>query len=161
MAYILETDGLTKRYGRKNALDNVSIHVGEGDIYGLVGRNGAGKTTLMKIVGGLSDATSGDYRLFGKQKNELGDLVLQKGLLIEDPGFYPGFSGYENLRIKCIAFGINDKKEPMRLLEMVGLGYAAKKQVKKYSFGMKQRLGIALAFVGNPRLMILDEPING
>ncbi|MBR6359692.1 MAG: ATP-binding cassette domain-containing protein [Lachnospiraceae bacterium] len=161
MSYILETDRLTKRYGSKNALDGVSIHVGEGDIYGLVGRNGAGKTTLMKIVSGLSDATSGEYKLFGKNKNALGNMVLEKGLLIEDPGIYPSFSGYENLRIKCIAHGINDKKEPMRLLEMVGLGNAGKKAVKKYSFGMRQRLGIALAFVGDPKLLILDEPING
>lgn len=161
MEYILETNGLTKIYGKKHALDNVSLHVAEGDIYGFVGRNGAGKTTLMKIAGGLSSASAGSFKLFGREPGRLGDLVLQRGLLIEDPGFYPDCSGYENLYIKCLAFGIKDKKEPARLLEMVGLGNVGKLHVKKYSFGMKQRLGIALAFVGNPKLLILDEPING
>ncbi|MCR5322242.1 MAG: ATP-binding cassette domain-containing protein [Lachnospiraceae bacterium] len=161
MEYILETSGLTKIYGKKYALDNVSLHVAEGDIYGFVGRNGAGKTTLMKIVGGLASASSGSFHLFGKEPCELGKLTLERGLLIEDPGFYPECSGIENIYIKCLAFGIKDKNEPKRLLEMVGLENVGKLPVKKYSFGMKQRLGIALAFVGNPKFMILDEPING
>ena len=161
MERILETRGLTKNYGKKHALDNVSIHVDRGDIYGLVGRNGAGKTTLMKIAGGLANATSGNVSIFGKDISELGKLSLQRGLLIEDPGYYPECTGLENLRLKCIANGIKDKDEPEVLLEMVGLKDAAKKRVKKYSFGMKQRLGIALAFVGDPKLLILDEPING
>ncbi|MCR5330617.1 MAG: ATP-binding cassette domain-containing protein [Lachnospiraceae bacterium] len=161
MDYILETQGLTKTYGKKHALENVSLHVAEGDIYGFVGRNGAGKTTLMKIVGGLSNASSGSYKLFGCEPARLGNKTLERGLLIEDPGYYPDCSGFENLYIKCLAFGIRDKNEPKRLLEMVGLQNVGKLHVKKYSFGMKQRLGIALAFVGNPGFMILDEPING
>ena len=161
MSYILETEGLTKVYGKKKALDHVTIHIGEGDIYGLVGRNGAGKTTLMRIVGGLADATDGSYTMFGKKECELGDMVTQRGLLIEEPGFFPNYSAYENVRLKCLALGIGDKDEPMRLLDAVGLHNVAKKAVKKYSFGMKQRLGLALAFAGTPRLMILDEPING
>ncbi|MBP5332182.1 MAG: ATP-binding cassette domain-containing protein [Lachnospiraceae bacterium] len=161
MEYILETKGLTKTYGRKNALDNVSVHVAQGDIYGLVGRNGAGKTTLMKIVGGLANATQGSFEMFGKPGCGIGDMAKERGLLIEDPGYYPDKSGFENIYIKCLALGIKDKNEPRRLLEMVGLESAGKLHVKKYSFGMKQRLGIALAFVGNPKLMILDEPING
>ena len=88
-------------------------------------------------------------------------MALQRGMLIEDPGYYPYMNGYDNIRIKCLAYGIKDKNEPKRLLEMVGLDNVGKLAVRKYSFGMKQRLGIALAFVGNPRLMILDEPING
>ncbi len=161
MSYILETDGLTKAYGKKKALDHVSIHVGEGDIYGLVGRNGAGKTTLMRIVGGLADATEGSYKLFGKKESELGNMVLERGMLIEEPGYFPNYSAYENVRLKCIALGIKDKDEPMRLLDAVGLHDVARKPVKKYSFGMKQRIGLALAFAGNPKLLILDEPING
>ncbi|MBO4416022.1 MAG: ATP-binding cassette domain-containing protein [Lachnospiraceae bacterium] len=161
MDYILETNGLTKIYGKKHALENVSMHVAEGDIYGFVGRNGAGKTTLMKIAAGLSNPSSGSFKLFGKAPCEIGNLALERGILIEDPGYYPDTSGYENLWIKCLAFGIKDKEEPKRLLEMVGLGDVGKLHVKKYSFGMKQRLGIALAFVGNPKFMILDEPING
>ena len=161
MAYILETNELTKTYGKKHALDSVSIHVNEGDIYGLVGRNGAGKTTLMKIAGGLANASSGEVSIFGRKGSEIGDMADQRGLLIEDPGYYPDKSGFANIYIKCLACGIKDKNEPKRLLEMVGLGNVGRLRVKKYSFGMKQRLGIALAFVGNPKLMILDEPING
>ena len=161
MDYILETHELTKIYGKKHALDSVSMHVKEGAIYGFVGRNGAGKTTLMKIAGGLANASSGSFEIFGKKPCEIGNLALQRGLLIEEPGYYPECSGYENLYIKCLAFGIKDKNEPKRLLETVGLEKTGSLKVRKYSFGMKQRLGIALAFVGNPKLMILDEPING
>lgn len=161
MEYILETSNLTKIYDKKKALDNVSIHVTKGDIYGLIGKNGAGKTTLMKIVGGLSDATSGSYKFMGRPGDRLGDAVLQRGLLIEDPGVLEDETAYENLMIKEIALGIKDKNETMNLLEMVGLKDEAYKKVKKYSFGMKQRLGLALAFVGNPEFVILDEPING
>lgn len=161
MEYILETSNLTKIYDKKKALDNVSVHVTKGDIYGLIGKNGAGKTTLMKIVGGLSDATSGSYKFMGRPGGRLGDAVLQRGLLIEDPGVLEDETAYENLMIKEIALGIKDKNETMNLLEMVGLEDEAYKKVKKYSFGMKQRLGLALAFVGNPEFVILDEPING
>ena len=117
MSFILETNNLTKKYGQKLALDNVSIHVDEGNIYGLVGRNGAGKTTLMKIVGGLANETSGSFKIFGKKENEIGEYALQRGLLIEEPGFYPDRSGYENVYIKCLAAGIKDKNEAKRLLE--------------------------------------------
>ncbi len=161
MNYILETENLCKVYGKKKALDNVSIHVGEGDVYGLIGKNGAGKTTLMKIVGGLSNATSGTYTFMGCKAGEIGDVITNRGLLIEDPGVLENETGYENLVIKEISLGIKDKNEAMHLLEMVGLKDAARTHVKKYSFGMRQRLGLALAFVGNPGFVILDEPING
>lgn len=161
MDYILETSGLTKTYGNKKALDNVSIHVAKGDIYGLVGRNGAGKTTLMKITGGLANATSGSYTVFGKKGMEIGSYANKRGLLIEDPGLLYDENGIENLRIKCMIMGVKDKNEPKRLMEMVGLGDALKLKTKKYSFGMKQRLGLALALIGDPELVILDEPING
>lgn len=161
MSYILETNKLTKTYGKKKALDSASIHVEQGDIYGLVGKNGAGKTTLMKIVGGLILANGGDYSLFGKRGNEIGMLASRRGLLIEDPGFFGEYDGETNLWIKCLALGVNDKTEPKRMMEAVGLGEAGKKKVKKYSFGMKQRLGIAMALLGHPDLVILDEPING
>ena len=161
MSYILETDNITKVYGKKKALDNVSIHIGEGDIYGLVGRNGAGKTTFMRITGGLANATSGSYSIFGKPSNEKNPETDRMGLLIEDPGIYPEYSGLENLRLKCMVLGIKDKQEPRKLMELVGLGDSLKLKARKYSFGMKQRLGLALALVGNPRLVILDEPING
>ena len=161
MEYILETYNLTKMYGKKKALDNVSIHVQKGDVYGLVGKNGAGKTTLMKIVGGLANASSGTYTFMGRPDGKLGDAVTKRGLLIEDPGILEGETAYENILIKEIVLGVKDKNETLNLLEMVGLKDDAYKKVKKYSFGMKQRLGIALAFVGNPEFVILDEPING
>ena len=161
MDYILETNNLTKAYGKKKALDNVSIHVAPGDIYGLVGRNGAGKTTFMKITGGLANATSGSYSLFGKNSKEAGKARENVGILIEDPGLLPDTNGVENLWLKCLVLGIKDKSEPKRLMELVGLGDVLKLKTRKYSFGMKQRLGLALALVGNPKLVILDEPING
>lgn len=161
MEYILETQGITKVYGRKKVLDNVSIHVIQGDIYGLVGKNGAGKTTLMKIVSELANASSGSFAFFGRQNGEIRDLAWRRGILIENPGIYPEYSGERNLRLKCMAYGVKDKTEPKRLLSMVGLGNVNSRAVKKYSFGMKQRLGIAMAMVGNPDLIILDEPING
>ena len=161
MEYILETYNLTKMYGKKKALDNVSIHVQKGDVYGLVGKNGAGKTTLMKIAGGLANASSGTYTFMGRPDGKLGDAVTQRGLLIEDPGILGDETAYENILIKEIVLGVKDKNETLNLLEMVGLKDDAYKKVKKYSFGMKQRLGMALAFVGNPEFVILDEPING
>ena len=161
MEYILETNDLTKAYGKKKALEKVSIHVTPGEIYGLVGRNGAGKTTLMKITGGLANATSGSYSLFGKDSKELSKSKENVGILIEDPGLLPDVSGVENLWLKCMVLGVKDKNEPKKLMELVGLGDVLKLKTKKYSFGMKQRLGLALALVGAPKLVILDEPING
>ena len=161
MEYIIETENLTKKYGKKKALDNVSIHVSQGDIYGLVGRNGAGKTTLMKIISGLSKQTEGTYRIFGKKSGELGDIVTRRGLLIESPGIYGEYDALTNLTIKCRLIGITDKEEPKRLLKMIGLESAGKKKAKHFSLGMKQRLGIGIALAGNPDIVILDEPING
>ncbi len=152
---------LTKQYGSKKALDNVSIHVAQGDIYGLVGRNGAGKTTLMKIICGLSHQTGGDYSIFGKKGRELGSIASRIGMLIESPGYFAEYDAKMNLRIKCKLVGMSDKEEAERLLKLVGLGDAGRKKVRDYSLGMKQRLGIALALVGNPDIVVLDEPING
>ncbi|MCR5322244.1 MAG: ATP-binding cassette domain-containing protein [Lachnospiraceae bacterium] len=161
MNNIVETMNLTKQYGSKKALDNVSIHVAQGDIYGLVGRNGAGKTTLMKIICGLSHQTGGDYSIFGKKGRELGSIASRIGMLIESPGYFAEYDAKMNLRIKCKLVGMSDKEEAERLLKLVGLGDAGRKKVRDYSLGMKQRLGIALALVGNPDIVVLDEPING
>ncbi len=161
MGNIVETNNLIKRYKDKLALDNVSIHVPQGSIYGLVGRNGAGKTTLMKLICGLSNATAGDCRVLGRRPDELGIFAGRRGLLIETPGFYDKFDAKTNLQIMCRLLGIKDKKEPERLIEFVGLETAGKKKVKNYSLGMKQRLGIACALAGTPDLVVLDEPING
>ncbi len=154
MGLILTTDKLTKTYGKKDAAKNISIHIREGEIYGLIGRNGAGKTTVMRMITGLSKPTSGSYQLHGNNK-------YGAGVLIESPGIYPKFSAYENIKLKCIAMGCDSKKYINELLDTVGLENTGKKNAGSFSLGMRQRLGIALALVGDPRMIVLDEPING
>lgn len=154
MSYIMTTTNLTKTYGKKDAAKDVSIHVREGEIYGLIGRNGAGKTTVMRMISGLSKPTSGTYQLNGENK-------FGVGVLIESPGIYPNMSAAENLRLKCIAMGCYSKKYVDDLLLTVGLENAGKKNAGSFSLGMRQRLGIALALVGDPKMIVLDEPING
>ncbi|MCR4992176.1 MAG: ATP-binding cassette domain-containing protein [Lachnospiraceae bacterium] len=161
MNYILETENLTKMYGKKAALNNVSIHVNQGDIYGLVGRNGAGKTTFMKIICGLAQKTKGSFSIFGRKDDNLGEAAQRRGLLIESPGIFNEYSAETNLKIKCKLMGINDPDEPKRLLKLIGLEDAGKKKAKNFSLGMKQRLGIGIALAGSPDLVVLDEPING
>ena len=161
MDCILTTNGLTKTYGKHNAADHISIHVRQGDIYGLIGRNGAGKTTLLKMVSGLSTPSAGEFTLFGYSGKEKAQVMHRIGTLVEAPGIYPELSAAENLKLKCIALGVRDKTVVPKLLETVGLADTGKKRVGKFSLGMKQRLGIALALVGEPDLVILDEPING
>lgn len=158
MEYILQTDNLTKVYGTKTVLDHVSIHVPKKSIYGLVGKNGAGKTTLMRIICGLTQQSGGSYTLLGKTSD---DAVRKNlGMLIEKPGIYEHMTALENLRYFSLLFGIPSKNHG-KILEMVGLQNAGKKKASQFSLGMKQRLGIAIALLGNPDLLILDEPING
>ncbi len=162
MEYILETQGLTKIYGQKAAAKDVNLHIREGEIYGLIGRNGAGKTTIMRIISGLSRPTSGSYSLFGETGMAMQRQLKNVGVLIENPGLYPRLSAYENLKIKCIAMGIRTKGYVEELLKLAGLeNVDRKKGAGSYSLGMRQRLGIALALVGDPRMIVLDEPING
>lgn len=158
---IIITADLTKRYGDKNAADKINIHVNKGEIYGLIGRNGAGKTTILKMLSGLSTPTEGSYSILGKTGKELDSVRSRVGTLIENPGLYPNMSAYENLKLKCIVMDRNDDEYINELLSLVGLQNAGKKAVKKFSMGMKQRLGIALALIGDPEIIILDEPING
>ncbi len=162
MEYILTTKHLTKTYGTRDAVKDVSLHIAEGQIYGLIGRNGAGKTTIMRMLSGLARPTRGSYTLFGKTGAERGRLLRQVGVLIESPGLYPRLSAYENLKIKCLAAGIRSKGYIEGLLETIGLENTDKKKpAGAYSLGMRQRLGIGLALVGDPKILILDEPING
>lgn len=161
MEYIIESNALSKVYKKKKALDNVSIHVPKGSIYGLIGRNGAGKTTFLKIISNLAASTSGEYKLFGKPSKELGHDSLKIGTLIEAPGILPKFTAMQNMQVKCLAMGIKDKNIITDLLRLVGLGDVGKKKVGNFSLGMKQRLGMAMALIGEPELVILDEPING
>lgn len=154
MGYILTTNNLTKTYGKKDAAKDINIHVREGEIYGLIGRNGAGKTTVMRVISGLSKATSGSYELHGNNK-------FGVGVLIESPGIYPNRTAEENIRLKCIAMGCNKQSYIDMLLKTVGLENTGKKNAGSFSLGMRQRLGIALALVGDPKMIVLDEPING
>ncbi len=161
MKYILTTNGLTKKFGRQTAVDKVSINVKKGAIYGLIGRNGAGKTTILRMLTGLAAADEGEISIYGYSGRETSQVMHRIGSLIENTGFFPNLSATENLKLKCIAMGSDYKKEVPQLLETVGLTDTGKKRVKKFSLGMKQRLGIAFALVGNPDIVILDEPING
>lgn len=163
MDYILTTDNLCKQYKHVKAVDSINLHIKKGDIYGFIGRNGAGKTTTLKMLSGLAKPTSGSFSIFGCSKSELasGGLFAKIGILIEEPGFYPDMSAYDNLRMKCILMGYNDAAYAHGLLDTVGLAGAERRKVKTFSMGMKQRLGIAMALVGDPEVLILDEPING
>ena len=160
--YVIETRGLTKQYGVQTSVSDLSIHVRQGRIYGLLGRNGAGKTTTMRMLLGLTDPSSGTVSLFGKQLRGNEKKILPRiGSLIESPGFYPNLTGTENLRIFADLRGLKSPKYIKSALEVVNLPYRDKKLFSQYSLGMKQRLAIALAIMHNPELLILDEPING
>ncbi len=161
MEYLLETYNLSKQYKKQKAVDKVNLHVRKGDIYGLIGRNGAGKTTILRMLSGLATPTEGEFSLFGYRGKEAAGLRHRIGALIESPGVYGNLSAYENVKLKCLARGVREKHVIEEVLDIVGLSYVGKKRVKNFSMGMKQRLGIALALVGNPDLVILDEPING
>ena len=158
---LLSTKGLTKQYGRQKAVSRMDIHVKKGSIYGLIGRNGAGKTTFLKMVAGLASPTDGEINLFGYTGNQLKRIRSRVGCLIESPGLYGNLSAYDNLKIKCKFCGINKKGYIEEILKLVGLENTGKKKSKHFSLGMKQRLGIGLALIGEPDLLLLDEPING
>lgn len=159
--FILQTEGLTKIYGRQHAVDNLNLSIEKGAIYGLIGKNGAGKTTTLKMAAGLSAPTKGSISLFGKSGRELVSVRDRVSCLIEEPGLYKSITAYENLKAKCLGVGISSDRYIKEILEIVGLADTAKKKAGEFSLGMRQRLGIALALVGEPDLLILDEPING
>ncbi len=158
---ILQTDQLTKSYGKFTALDHADMTVYRGDIYGLIGRNGAGKTTMMKLVARLAEPTEGSYSLFGKRGYAAEKEKRRIGCLIENPAFFGNLTAYQNLRYYCFQKGITDLKQIDEALELVRLTDVKNKKFRKFSLGMKQRLGIAFAVLDNPDLVILDEPING
>lgn len=160
--HVLKTNGLTKSYHGVNALHDVSVTLESGKIYGLIGQNGAGKSTLMRLVTGLTFPTSGSIELF----DHSGERALQAerkrvGCMIEYPSILPTMTAKNNLKLHRIMRGIPNMEVEDELLELVGLAGTGKKKAKNFSLGMKQRLGIAVALLGNPELLILDEPING
>jgi len=159
---ILETKNLTKTYGGKAAVNNVSLAIQKGDIYGLIGQNGAGKTTLMRMITSLSSPTSGEIKLFGESTpTGLQNARRRMSAVIETPALYPYLTAAQNLEFYRIQRGIPDKKVITKALEFVGLTDTGNKKFKNFSMGMKQRLGLALVTLSNPDFVILDEPING
>ncbi|MHB8129777.1 MAG: ABC transporter ATP-binding protein [Mobilitalea sp.] len=159
---VLKTNGLTKSYHGANALQEVTVTLEAGKIYGLIGQNGAGKSTFMRLLAGLSFPTSGNITLFGHTGEKALQIERKRlGSMIEYPSIAPNMTAKENLKLHRIMRGIPDKEVVDELLDLVGLAGTGKKKAKNFSLGMKQRLGIAVALLGNPELLILDEPING
>lgn len=159
MELVLQTNGLTKKYGDKIAVDDVNINIAKGDIYGLIGKNGAGKTTIMKMICGLISKNEGDIKLFGSSNLKKGRKRI--GTIIEQPGLYPNMTAKENLIYYDKLLGITDYSNVEEVLRLVGLDGTGQKKTKAFSMGMKQRLSIAISLIGNPDFLILDEPING
>ena len=164
--FVLETKGLTKKYGEHLAVDHVNMHIEKGDIYGFVGENGAGKTTIIRLITGLASATEGNFELFGVDNNSKEISLAKKKLggIVESVSINMSMNAMDNLSLQDILAGVkltlSDKEN---LLKKVGLNpeEIAKKKVNSFSLGMRQRLGIAMTLVSNPEFIILDEPMNG
>ena len=161
MDYILETQNLTKCFGKHEAVKNVNIHIQKGDIYGLIGKNGAGKTTIMRMLSGLENPSSGSFSFCGYTGNQISKVKNKIGILIEEPGLFPDMNAADNLKYFLTMVGKYKKSQVDNLLNLAGLSTAGNAKVKYFSLGMKQRLGIAVALTGDPELLMLDEPING
>ncbi len=155
---MLQTKNLCKNFKRQKAVDNVSINITKGKIYGLLGPNGAGKSTILKMITGMLTPTAGEIYLDGKPWDRacLGEI----GALIENPPIYENLSARENLKVRSLLLGVDERRID-EVLQIVSLANAGKKKAGQFSLGMKQRLGIAMALLGNPKLLILDEPTNG
>ena len=156
--YVVVTRNLTKRFGEKTAVKGLDLNIRRGEIYGFVGKNGAGKTTAMKLILSLLSPDDGEIYLFGEKPSK--NALKKVGSLIEEPGLYGDATAYENMKRFSILSG-GSEQEINELLSLVGLGDVGKKKVKAFSLGMKQRLGIAVALIGDPEFLVLDEPING
>lgn len=158
---VLQTNGLTKKYNNQLVVNNLNIHVRQGEIYALVGRNGAGKTTTLKMMMGLVKQTRGEITVFGEQLTTSNAGAYRRiGALIEAPAFYENLTAIENLNLIASLRGIHNKNAVINTLELVGLENDTNKKSGKFSLGMKQRLGIALALMHDPEFIILDEPTN-
>lgn len=158
MNYFIETRELSKQYKNQLVLDKVSIHVDEGKVYGLLGPNGAGKSTLLKLITGAIQPNSGEIIYRGKRIRETD--MKEIGAIIESPAIYPNLTAYENLEVLTTLLNL-DKSRIEKVLEIVSLEDTGKKLAKEFSLGMKQRLGIGMALINEPKLLILDEPTNG
>lgn len=159
MNTVIKTNNLTKKYKDQYALKDCSININKGEIYGIVGKNGAGKSTLLKLISGITFPTSGDMEIFGE--TNLYSQRKRMSSIVENPTLFGELSAKENLEYFRIQRGIPDKGIVYKVLDEVGLGEVGKKQVKKFSVGMKQRLALALSLMSNPEVLILDEPTSG
>lgn len=157
----IETSGLSKAFHRMYAVNNLNLHVPEGSIYGFIGENGSGKSTTEKLICGLLVPTVGEIQLFGKPYTDAG-VRSRLGVLIETPACFPNSTVYQNLMMQALNLDVkNPHEEVRRVLALVSLVGAAGRKYKECSLGMKQRIGVAQSLLGNPRMLILDEPING
>ena len=163
MEYILEAKNIEKKYGHFKALDNLNMHIPKGAIYGLIGKNGAGKTTLIRLLCGLQRPTSGEYTLYGTLNNsrKIAEERKRVGGIVETPSICLDMTAEDNLKEQYKIIGLPSYDNLQEILELVRLNNTGKKTAKHFSLGMKQRLGLAISLVGNPDLLILDEPING
>ena len=159
--YIIEVNNLNLTIKKDRILNNINLQLEPGKIHGLIGRNGSGKTMLMKCICGFVRPTSGQVKVEGRIIGKDVDFPQNVGIIIETPGFVPYYSGYRNLKILADLRRKISKEEVLRTMEEVGLKGAENKAVRKYSLGMRQRLGLAQAIMENPDILILDEPMNG
>lgn len=163
MEYVLEVNALSKRYRKFKALDELSMKVPKGAIYGFIGKNGAGKTTLIRLICGLQEPTSGEFTLYGR-KNTDKEVVKSRrrmGGIVEAPAIYLDMTAENNLKEQYHVLGLPSYAGLTDILKLVGLENTGKKKARHFSLGMRQRLGIAIALVGDPDFLVLDEPING
>ncbi len=164
---ILKTNQLSKTYRRTKALDEVNLTIQKGDIYGFIGKNGAGKTTLIRVIAGIAEPTKGTFALFGEA--EPAKVVRARkriAAVVESPALHLNLSAYDNLKLQCILLGIKERHDQviehvLKKVDLTKLLVERKKKAKNFSLGMRQRLGIAMALIGNPEFLILDEPNNG
>ena len=163
MEYILETKNLEKKYKKFKAISNLNMHIPKGAIYGLIGKNGAGKTTLIRLICGLQKPTAGTYSIYGisNENKKIIDARKRIGAIIETPSLCLDMTAEDNLKEQYKVIGLPNYDDLSTLLKLVRLDETGKKTAKHFSLGMKQRLGLAIALVGNPDFLILDEPING
>ncbi len=163
MNYVIEAASLTKKYKNFKALDDLNLHVPVGSIYGLIGKNGAGKTTLIRLICGLQKVDTGEYYIYGIKNTDKEILNVRSriGAIVETPAIYENLSARDNIIEELTLLGSPTFDDVDELLKLVGLSDVGAKKAGKFSLGMRQRLGIAIALAGNPDILILDEPING
>lgn len=161
MENIIQVDYLSKSFGKATVLNNINVSFSKGQIHGIVGRNGSGKTLLMKCICGFLKPTEGTVTVSGKVVGKDVEIPEDIGVIIETPGFVTNYSGYKNLKLLASVRGRISREDIEKAMELVNLDPKSRKHVGKYSLGMRQRLGIAQAIMENPKILILDEPMNG